>query len=406
MGTIWEMKRYDEDRDPDDYAIVVKDWACAPIFTVSKTQNEVTIAGRTWTTGVLPPHQEELGRTEALVKGLNIEHARVILALMSFQQIHSENQVLTFSMKRLCELTYGYYNKQYYAKAKRLLSELIECWVSVYCPEGFKDDPDEQMHYFRIIESASIMAKSSKRGGGQQELFFDNVRIDRTYLELMQKITDHLCIDVKMLSQITGDLAQAIYMYLPSRTAHEVYTKNNPFKIKLTKLFDQVGYSTTKTKYKSKRKEVMDRGVLEQLNETSVMGGKFFCDLRESKDKSDWMLCCWTEKVKKAVTDGKNKTEIFFKSELKFSDQDWAILINEANQFDSSQYKYWPQFTEDENIAKWQYQIYATAITNNSPGMSGAFALYDLLGSESDSESGHGAMILKLRSLTAQFIKK
>ena len=98
-----------------------------------------------------------------------------------------------------------------------------------------------------------------------------------------------------MFNSITSPLAQAIYLYIPSR-AHHHHTEAKPFEITLTNLLQQV--SATVPKHPSRRKELFTKNskpIIEQLNGLETLTGVFRVKLAETNDKSDWKLQAWLE---------------------------------------------------------------------------------------------------------------
>lgn len=375
----------------DENSLVFKDFIKAPIFGVTAHQNEVECDGWVWKTGVVTPLAQKNGVTEPVIPGLNVDHAEIMLALMTFQPANyhfspNPSGEFKFSLKKLCEVAYGSYSKQYYTKACKVLDDLSKCWGSVF----FKDT--QETHYFRVLKDILIISKPSRRNTDGQELWLDNVVLHESYQALLGNLHRQLMIDVRVFRQVTsGPLVKAIYMYIPSRAVH--HTKDAPFKIKLQTLFDQLGHKQNKFKYKSKRYEIMTRGVkpiIDQLNGVAVYNGTMYCTLKESADGSDWMLCAWSKiKNQKPIS---NLTEKWFKTELNFTDKQWASLIQESNQLD------WDQWQIDlichfakEPHEKWLINIYAIALSESM--------VIDTLAAESDGEAGLGAITKKYRTM-------
>ena len=374
----------------DENALIFKDFTKAPIFGVTAHQNEVEGDGWVWKTGVVTPFEKKKGITEPFVLGLTIEHAEIMFALMTFQpsDYHfSPNPIgeVKFSMKKLCEVAFGHYNKAIYTKVCCLMDDLTKCWGSVYYKES------QETHYFRVLKNITIIGKPSRRNNDGEELWLDNVVLHESYQELLNNLVRQMMIDISMFRQVTlGSLAKAIYMYIPSRAVHR--SKHNPFKIKLATLFEQVGYNTSKSKRKGQRYQVMTRGkksIIEQLNGVAVYQGKMFCSLQESADGADWMLCAWVQKDNLKI-EPKSSTESFFKKTLGFTDPQWAVLVDKVSQYD------WDE-RQEKNLSNWmlegsnlwQFKLYAVAL--------GYDVFTMIIASESDGEAGIGAMINKFK---------
>jgi len=97
-----------------------------------------------------------------------------------------------------------------------------------------------------------------------------------------------------VMRSLTSDLAQAIYLYIPSRAVH--HAKEDPWKISLTTLFEQMGLPVPPSK--SVRKKILTqhkKSVVRQLNDVPVLKGFLKVSLRLNKDKTDWLFLAWVE---------------------------------------------------------------------------------------------------------------
>jgi hypothetical protein len=104
---------------------------------------------------------------------------------------------------------------------------------------------------------------------------------------------------LEVFTSIRSPLAQAIYLYIPSRAHH--HSKEDPFEITLTRLLEQVSFPVPS--FKSQRKQVFTqhekegRSVLQQLNGIETLSGRFNVALAETSDGTDWKLLAWVEKA-------------------------------------------------------------------------------------------------------------
>ena len=79
-----------------------------------------------------------------------------------------------------------------------------------------------------------------------------------------------------------------------SRAVH--HTREDPFKISLTTLFEQLGMAVPHSK--SVRKKILTQhhtSVMHQLNNAPVLKGVLKVGLRLNKEKTDWLLLAWVE---------------------------------------------------------------------------------------------------------------
>lgn len=103
----------------------------------------------------------------------------------------------------------------------------------------------------------------------------------------------HLKYDV--FTAIPSPLAQAIYLYIPSRASH--HTEQAPFQITLTNLLTQVSYEVPVDM--AGRRTLFTRGensILRQLDGIETLSGRFRVRLTKTADGSDWTLQAWVEK--------------------------------------------------------------------------------------------------------------
>jgi hypothetical protein len=111
----------------------------------------------------------------------------------------------------------------------------------------------------------------------------------------MRDWTQIMHLNLGTLKALTSDIAQAIYLYLPSRAFH--HTEKRPFEIRLALLLEQLGLPVPSSR--SKRKEVLTqhkRSVLSQLDGAEILSGKLRVALAPSDDGTDYKLLAWVEK--------------------------------------------------------------------------------------------------------------
>jgi hypothetical protein len=113
---------------------------------------------------------------------------------------------------------------------------------------------------------------------------------------LLSHFRELLHINLNVFNSITSPLAQAIYLYIPSRAYHH-HTEQKPFEITLTNLLQQV--SATVPVHKSRRHELFTKNrnpIINQLNGLETLKGIFRVKLAETNDKSDWKLQAWVDR--------------------------------------------------------------------------------------------------------------
>ena len=107
------------------------------------------------------------------------------------------------------------------------------------------------------------------------------------FAELLCDWTNIIHVRLDVLRTLASDLAQAIYLFIPSRAVH--HKKDDPWKINLTDLFIKLGMNVPASK--SLRKKALaqhgTKSVLKQLNGVPILSGCLRVSLRLNKEKSD-----------------------------------------------------------------------------------------------------------------------
>ena len=275
-----------------------KDYFLGPVFAATKQTGprEVTIGERRY----------QIGGSNAMRRNnqkpaLDVRHARAIFALLSFRDPFAESRLIRFSFNEFCQ-RYARTNGGRYARAiSGIVADLIESYISV------TDLKTGIGHQYRLIERLDIESRQPRRRdsklakSNQSELWFNGCSLSPEFFGLLGKITElqHLRLDV--FTAIRSPLAQAIYLYIPSRAHH--HDEANPFEITVSKLLEQI--AAPKPLQKSKRKEIFTkhqdegRAIIQQLDGRKTLSGVFRVRLAETCDKSDWKIQAWIEKTEK-----------------------------------------------------------------------------------------------------------
>ena len=229
---------------------------------------------------------------------LDVRHARAIFSLLSFRDEYYDTRLIRFSFNEFCRC-YARTNGGRYSRAiKKILRDLMDSYIRV------TDIKTGIAHEYRLIERIDIEKRPIRRKDSslarspQLEMWFHSCTLSPEFCGLLGRIAElqHLKLDV--FNAIRAPLAQAIYLYIPSRAHH--HTANDPFEITLTNLLQQV--SATVPKHKSRRKELFTKNhnpILRQLDGLETLAGRFRVRLAETTDESDWKLQAWIEKSAK-----------------------------------------------------------------------------------------------------------
>jgi len=272
-----------------------KDYFLGPVFAATKQTGprEVTIGDRRYQIGGSNPLRRD-GRKPAL----DVRHARAIFALLSFRDPFAESRLIRFSFNEFCQ-RYARTNGGRYARAiSGIVADLIESYISV------TELKTGVGHQYRLIERLDIESRPPRRRdsklaqSSQSELWFNGCSLSPEFFGLLGQITElqHLKLDV--FTSIRSPLAQAIYLYIPSRAHHHTLTK--PFEITVTNLLKQVSYPIPKQK--SARHKIFTQraetgtSVLQQLDGIETLNAIFHIRLVETNDGADWKFQVWMDK--------------------------------------------------------------------------------------------------------------
>jgi hypothetical protein len=269
-----------------------KDYFLGPVFaaTPQTGAREVTVADRLYLIGGFHPMDGDIHPP-----ALDVRHARAIFSLLSFRDPYEETRLIRFSFNELCR-RYAQSNGGRYARAiKKIVRDLMDSYIRV------TDLKTNVAHEYRLIERIDIEKRPIRRKdaqlakSSQLEMWFNGCTLSPEFCGLLSRINElqHLKLDV--FNAIRSPLAQAIYLYIPSRAHH--HTQDRPFEISVTRLLEQV--SCPIPPYKSFRLKLFTQNnnpVIKQLDGLETLTGIFRVKLVETTDGSDWKLQAWVER--------------------------------------------------------------------------------------------------------------
>lgn len=183
-----------------------------------------------------------------------------------------------------------------YARAiKKIVQDLMDSDIRI---TDIRTNIDRE---FRLIERIDFEKRPPRRSdsklalSGQKEMWFNGYVLSPEFAGLLSKFEELQDLNLEGFNSFTAPLAQAIYLYIPSRAYY--HTEADPFEITLTNLLQQV--SATEPGHKSRRKELFTKNthsILAQLDGRETLTGIFRVRLAETTDQSDCKLQSWVEK--------------------------------------------------------------------------------------------------------------
>jgi hypothetical protein len=271
-----------------------KDYFIGPIFAAmpQKGAREVTVMGRRYQIGGFHP----MGGDKH-PPALDVRHARAIFSLLSFRDESFDEKgtrLIRFSFNELCR-TYARTNGGRFAREiKKIMRELLDSYIRV------TDLKTNIAHSYRLIERIDIEDRPPRRRDSklaltnQTEMWFNGCVLSPEFAGLLSNIQELQQLKLYVFTGIRSPLAQAIYLYIPSRACHATETK--PFEITLTRLLEQVSFPVPHQKNRRRQIFTQNRNpIIKQLDGLETVHAIFRVRLAETNDGSDWKLQAWVE---------------------------------------------------------------------------------------------------------------
>jgi hypothetical protein len=287
-----------------EVSLVPRDWLNGPVFSPKKQLaiREVAVNKNIWRMGISNPLTNEPSAQ------IDMTHVRVLLGVLSFWK---GDNPMSMSIRELAKRASGSFGAggAYFKLLRQKLGDLRDYWIGVELENGEKrmfpalsrieitarnvrsKKPEKQQTL--ALDDWAVVKKQGKDTSGTH-VQLDNVALAPEFVELLLDWTQLMHVRLDVMRSLSSDVAQAIYLFIPSRAVH--HTKEDPWKISLTTLFEQLGMPVPHSK--SVRKKILTQhktSVMRQLNDVPVLKGFLKVSLRLNKDKSDWLFLAWVE---------------------------------------------------------------------------------------------------------------
>lgn len=279
------------------------DYFLAPIFAATKQSGprEVTVRIKD-ADGKIVEKRYLIGgfhpmRPELKPPALDVRHARAIFSLLWFRHPLEDTRFIRFSFNELC-LKYAQANGGRYAREiKKIVADLMDSYIRV------TDLNTNIDHEYRLIERIDIEKRPPRRRdsrlatSNQKEMWFNGCTLSPEFYALLDRVAELQHLKLNVFTAIRSPLAQAIYLYIPSRACH--HTEAKPFEISLTRLLEQVSFPIPRQK--CRRHKLFNqhagenRSIIQQLDGLETLRAIFHVRLAETSDGSDWKLLAWVE---------------------------------------------------------------------------------------------------------------
>jgi len=290
-------------RPGSEISLVPRDWLNGPVFSPKKQVaiREVAVNKNIWRMGIPNPLTNEPSAQ------IDMTHVRVLLGVLSFWK---GDNPMSMSIRELARRASGSFGGAYFKLLRQKLGDLRDYWIGVELENGEKrmfpalsrieitarnvrSRKPEKQQTLALDDWAVVKKQQGKEISGTH-VQLDNVALAPEFVELLLDWTQLMHVRLDVMRSLTSDLAQAIYLYIPSRAVH--HAKEDPWKISLTTLFEQMGLPVPPSK--SVRKKILTqhkKSVVRQLNDVPVLKGFLKVSLRLNKDKTDWLFLAWVE---------------------------------------------------------------------------------------------------------------
>lgn len=279
-----------------------KDYFLGPVFAATRQigSRQVTVGEKRYEIGGFHPLRRNLHPP-----ALDVRHARAVFALLSFRNPYADNptRLIRFSFNEFCRRYARSNGGRYSRDIQHILGDLVDSYIRV------TDTKTQVAHTYRLIERVDFEERPIRRRDAklaidfQTEMWLNGCELSPEFYGLLDRIAELHELDLDVFTSIRSPLAQAIYLYIPSRAVH--HEEADPFKINLTLLLQQVSFRVPPQKQRRHQiftqHEKEGRSVMQQLDGLETLTGVFRVRLAETSDRGEWNLLAWVEKGKRRL---------------------------------------------------------------------------------------------------------
>lgn len=273
---------------------VPKDFVLCPLFaaTPQTTSRLVSVGDRRYQVGGFHPLDPA-----KKPPSLDVRHARALFALLSFRKPFDSSRKVSFSMSEFCRRYARSYGGRYAQELRLLLGDLLDTYIRLQEPKS------DVLRCYRLIERIEITEGPHPCRSATSSLelppsatWIDSLNLSQELCAAVDDLSETQQLNLDSFMNIRSRLAQAIYLFLPSRAHH--HTRGEPFEITLTRLLEQVGHPVPPTRKLRKKLFLQHRrSVFAQLDQAIVLGGTLRLQLDETTNGEDYKLLAWVDRV-------------------------------------------------------------------------------------------------------------
>lgn len=174
------------------------------------------------------------------------------------------------------------------------LEEMETYWVQINRPWNTVEGQ-------KVAEKLISFAKRTRFRDGMphtqaniESEWIEAFRMNRHFLTALD--ADSRAVRLDVFNSFQTDMIALWYLVIPARASHPRITKNNPWQTGLRVLFDKAGCNIGSPGAAKWRFDRCHATVLNELNGSETMNGKFCCDLKKNSDGDDYLLRAWIER--------------------------------------------------------------------------------------------------------------
>ena len=216
-----------------EISLVPRDWLNGPVFSPKKQVSirEVAVNKNIWRMGIPNP------LTNVPSTQIDMTHVRVLLGVLSFWR---GDNPMSMSIRELARRASGSFGGAYFKLLRQKLGELRDYWIGVELENGDKrmfpalsrveitvrnvrSKKADQQETLPLDDWAVVKRQGKDTSGTHVQL--DNVMLAPEFVELLLDWTQLMHVRLDVMRSLTSDVAQAIYLFIPSRDVRSEWVR-------------------------------------------------------------------------------------------------------------------------------------------------------------------------------------
>ena len=279
----------DSARQQSSFVAVPKEYVTSPIFAAKPTTQSRTVYLSDGTRYTIGGNLLDTGKQ---APALDIRHLRLLLVLLFFRQKNFPPPAkITFSMNDACHQYASSQGGRYSRDLMRLFEDLKNSCFEI------QRAGDKDFFIYPILKDFRIRGKYQRRKPKsekmQKELHLEYAELHEDFIPILMEAVHF---DLETFKKFTSPIAQAIYIFIPSRSPQR--KQENPFSIDLKTLLREIGAAVPAAKWERKKLFTQNKNsILSQLNGAPTRTGILKARIEETATKEDYQILFWEDTV-------------------------------------------------------------------------------------------------------------